>query len=202
MIPAKPCKPKDFRTRDGLATRARMRAVATHSAYNLPEVYPQNAMRSRWAWRISSGVAAIVFCALSAAVVRARTGGRGHPRRRGEWRQRYLVARRLAGAAGAALRQPHRAAEPGVDSRGGVGDFEHALCFGRIPADEPRRPDVRAGPPGLAAGLSAFTGERAQAGADAGRRFDCGGQLYDRRKRDCCRGDAGGRARPCACCRR
>ena len=129
-------------------------------------------MRLRWVRRISSGAAAIAFCALSAAVCargQASADASALTERSG---------RRLAGAAGAAFRQPHGTAEPGVDARGGGGDPEHALCFGGVPAHEPRRPHVRAGPPGAAAGISAFAGERAEAGADAGRRFDCGGQLY------------------------
>ena len=83
-----------------------------------------------------------------------------------------------------------------MDPRGGGGDFEHALCFGRIPADQPRRPRVCAGPSGTAAGISALAGERVEAGADAGCGFDCGGQLHHRWNQHCGPGVAGGCAEP------
>ena len=40
----------------------------SHSAYNLPEVYPRNAIRLRWVRRIFSGAAMALFCALSASM--------------------------------------------------------------------------------------------------------------------------------------
>ena len=57
-------------------------------------------------------------------------------------------------------------------------------------------PAVCAGPSGAAAGVSSLAGQFAEAGADAGRRFDRGGQLSDRRHRDCGRGAGGGCAAP------
>ena len=65
-----------------------------------------------------------------------------------------------------------------MDSRSCADAAKRRFHFGGFRADEPGRPPVCAGPPGPAAGVSAFAGQFAQAGPDAGCGFDRSRQLH------------------------